>query len=114
MVRREKDMQVEVREQMRGGEGSVRLCHLEKELLPENGRLFAKLTLGPGCSIGAHEHVGEAEMFYFVSGEGIVTDDGARIPVKAGDAMTTTSGHAHSVENAGPQDLVLIAAIVKG
>lgn len=114
MVRREEDQIREVRPQMRGGKGQVTLCHLEKELLPENGRLFAKLILGPGCSIGAHEHVGEAEMFYFVSGQGVVTDDGEEIAVSAGDVMTTPSGHAHSVENTGDEDLVLIAAIVKG
>lgn len=113
MVRRADEMQVEVREQMRGGKGSVTLCHMEKELLPAHGRLFSKLTLGPGCSIGEHTHTGEAELFYFVQGEGVVTDNGERIPVKAGDAMTTPDGHAHSVENTGADDLVIIAAIVK-
>ncbi len=98
---------------MRGGAGSVNLCFLEKEHLPANGRLFARLTLAPGCSIGAHEHQGEAELFYFVSGEGVVTDDGVRIPIHTGDAMTTLSGHSHSVENTGCEDLVLIAAIIK-
>lgn len=113
MVRTAKDMQTEIREQMRGGNGHVTLCHLEKELLPQNGRLFAKLTLGPGCSIGEHVHTGEAELFYFVQGEGVVVDDGTRIPVRAGDAMTTPDGHAHSVENTGTDDLVIIAAIVR-
>jgi len=103
----------ETREKMRGGKGSVSICHLEKELLPANGRLFARITIEPGCSIGGHEHVGEAELFYFVSGEGVVTDDGAQVPVKAGDAMTTASGHSHSVENTGKEALVMIAAIIK-
>lgn len=113
MVRREKDLPTETREAMRGGAGCVRLTHIEKELLPSAGRLFARLTLAPGCSIGAHTHEGEAEMFYFVSGEGVVTDDAQRIPVRAGDGMTTPSGHSHSVENTGDADLVVIAAIVK-
>lgn len=114
MVRREGDMPVEVREGMRGGKGSVVLRHMEKELLPANGRLFSLLTLAPGSSIGEHVHEGEAELFYFVAGEGTVTDDGVRIPVKAGDAMTTQDGHSHSVENTGTEDLVIVAAIIKG
>lgn len=114
MVHREKEMPIEVRERMRGGKGSVTLCHLEKEGLPPNGRLFAKLTLSPGSSIGPHEHVGEAELFYFLKGEGVVTDDGVETPVRAGDAMTTASGYKHSVENTGHEDLVIIAAIITG
>lgn len=113
MVRKGNDMQVEVRDSMRGGAGSVQVCHLEREHMPQNGRLFARLTLKPGCSIGEHVHDGEAEMFYFLSGEGTVTDDGKRVPVKAGDSMTTDSGHSHSVENTGSEDLVILAAIVK-
>ena len=112
MVRREKDMPVETRDQMRGGKGNVVIRHLEKELLPKKGRLFSKLILAPGCSIGMHEHVGETELFYFASGQGVVVDDGKSISVAAGDAMTTVSGHSHAVENTGTEDLVIIASIV--
>ena len=52
-------------------------------------------------------------MFYFASGEGTVTDDGVKIAVKAGDSMTTPSGHTHGVENTGSEDLVIIAAIAR-
>ena len=114
MVRRKQDMQAEQRENMRGGRGSVDIRHLEKELLPESGRLFAVVTVPPGGSIGPHEHVGETELFYFVKGEGVVADDAQRVAVRAGDAMTTPSGHSHSVENTGQEDLVLVAAILKG
>lgn len=113
MIRKAGDRPVEHREQMRGGKGTVIIEHLERELLPAGGRLFAKLTLAPGCSIGEHTHEGEAEMFYFAHGQGIVTDDGASIPVAAGDTMTTMPGHAHSVENTGDTNLVIIAAIMK-
>ncbi|MDR0929390.1 MAG: cupin domain-containing protein [Oscillospiraceae bacterium] len=103
----------ETRQRMGGGEGSVTICHIEKALLPPAGRLFARVTLPPGASIGAHTHTGEAEVFYFIAGEGLVTDDGETVPVQAGDAMTTPSGHSHSVQNTGTVDLVLIAAIIK-
>ncbi|MDR0898550.1 MAG: cupin domain-containing protein [Oscillospiraceae bacterium] len=113
MVAKGHTLPQEVRTQMRGGEGSVTICHLEKALLPPAGRLFARLTLPPGASIGAHTHTGEAEMFYFIAGEGLVTDDGEAVPVQAGDVMTTPSGHSHSVQNTGSVDLVLVAAIIK-
>ncbi|HIT70224.1 MAG TPA: cupin domain-containing protein [Candidatus Aphodomonas merdavium] len=114
MVYRQGEHSVETRESMRGGKGSVQITNLEKALLPQNCRLFGVLRLAPGCSIGEHPHEGEAEMFYFVQGEGVVMDDGVAVPVRAGDSMTTASGHRHSVENTGDEELVIVAAIVKG
>mgnify|MGYP004668256691 FL=1 len=113
MIRRSEEHPVEERLKMRDGNGVVEVVSLEKELLPEKCRLFGLIRLKPGCSIGEHEHVGEAEMFYFVSGEGTVPDAGKRVAVRAGDSMTTPSGHSHSVENTGSEDLLLVAAIVK-
>lgn len=113
MVYQAKDRTQEIRVQMRGGEGQVAIQHLEREHLPPNGRLFAKLVLAPSCSIGEHQHVGESELFYFECGTGIVTDDGVEVAVNAGDVMTTFDGHSHSVKNTGTTDLVIIAVIIK-
>ena len=53
---------VEIKEHMRGGKGHVIMKHLlgEKEL---NGkcRIYAEITLEPGCEIGYHEHHNESE-----------------------------------------------------
>ncbi|MCL2866374.1 MAG: cupin domain-containing protein [Clostridia bacterium] len=112
MLRREKDMSVETRERMRGGKGTVFIRHLA-EHLPPMCRFYAEITLHPGCSIGEHEHLGETELFVFVSGAGMVTDNGTHMKVKAGDATSTPNGHTHSVANTGTDDLVFIAAIIK-
>lgn len=106
------DMTTELREHMRGGKGTVEVTKLSNDL-PSSMRLFARLTLKPGCSIGFHVHEHETELFAFVSGVGTVTDDEATHKVKAGDSMLTFPGHGHAVENTGTEDLVLIASIVK-
>ena len=106
------DMTTELREHMRGGKGTVEVTKLSNEL-PANMRLFARLTLKPGCSIGFHVHEHETELFAFVAGSGVVTDDETVREVKAGDSMLTFPGHGHAVENTGNEDLVLIASIVK-
>ena len=111
MITRKEDMTLDVRENMRGGNGAAKLMALSTEL-PGKMRLFSTIRLEPGCSIGYHVHEGEAEMFYFVEGTGRVQDDDKIIDVKAGDSMATFSGHGHSVENTGDVDLVLVAAIV--
>lgn len=111
MVTKRANHPIEVRKQMRGGNGEAQLSALMPEL-PAKMRLFSTITLAPGCSIGVHEHVGETELFYFISGTGRVCDDGTYIDVQSGDAMSTPSGHSHGVENTGKEDLVFLAAIV--
>lgn len=112
MVTHSNDMQIEIREHMRGGNESVELTKLCAEL-PEHMRLFSRIRLVKGASIGYHIHENESELFAFVSGTGRVTDDGSTYDVKAGDSMLTSSGHGHAVENTGDEDLVMIAVIVK-
>ena len=101
-----------VREFMRGGKKHVELCQLS-EALPGKLRMFNLLTLIPGASIGYHVHENETEMFYFLEGNGRVQDDDRFYDISAGDSMATFSGHGHSVENTGDNDLVILAAIVK-
>ncbi|MDR1570589.1 MAG: cupin domain-containing protein [Oscillospiraceae bacterium] len=113
MVYTQQDIRSESRENMRGGNGKVTLDHLLPES-PANVRLFSRITLAPGCSIGKHTHEGETEIFAFESGTGTVLDDDLPIRVKPGFIMTTTSGHAHAVENDGEDNLVFLAVIVSG
>ena len=69
VIRRAEDMVKEVREKMRGGEGTVELLHIfRKDELKGRARLFAKITLQPGCSIGFHNHDDEEELFYILRG----------------------------------------------
>ena len=64
MVRRKEECPVSVRENMRGGNGSVQITDfVYKAELYNSGRLFADITLAPGCGIGEHVHVGEEEIF---------------------------------------------------
>ncbi|MDR1263571.1 MAG: cupin domain-containing protein [Oscillospiraceae bacterium] len=106
------DYRHEDRLEMRGGKGVVLYDELIPGAFPANCRVFAKLTLQPGCSIGKHTHEGETELYTFVSGTGTVMDDDMPIKVKPGYVMSTPSGHAHAVENDGDEDLVFYACII--
>ena len=98
---------------VQNGQGLIHIKHLtDKEGLYGHGRMFAHVTVDPGCSIGYHVHEGETEMFAFVAGRGRVRDDGEFRDVQAGDSMVTFPGHGHAVENTGGENLVLIAVIV--
>jgi len=113
MVKRKTDYTVQKNENMRGGEGVIVIEHLlTPDELYEKGRLYAKITIEPGCSIGSHVHENEMESFYIVSGEAELSDNGETVRLSAGDCALTRSGEEHSVKNAGDEPLVMIALIL--
>lgn len=113
MVLKSDQMRKETISNMRGGKGEVELLHLvERNMLANKARLFAKLTLKPGVSIGPHKHENEFEVFFVLAGEGVFYDNGHPTHVKAGDVCLTMSGETHSIENPYGEDLQLLAVIV--
>ena len=112
MITHSSEQMLEKRTNMRGGNGVVELRALIPEL-PAAVRLFSRIELAPGCSIGYHVHENETELFFFASGSGRASDDGTWINIAAGDAMATSHGHGHSVENPGSEPLVILATIIK-
>ena len=113
MIKRNTDMQKELRERMRDGRGTVEILHVfRKEELHGASRLFAHLRVPPGASIGYHEHHGEEEIFYILSGSAAVNDNGAAVTVGPGDAVRTVSGTGHAIENTGTGPLELMAVIL--
>lgn len=100
-------------EHMRGGDGHAIIRHiLGKEQLNDKCRMYAQVTLEPGCSIGYHEHHAESETYYFLSGEGSYDDNGTKRGVRAGDVTVTADGMGHGIANAGDEDLVFMALIL--
>ena len=113
MIKRKASYTVDNKEKMRGGDGVVTIEHLlTPEELYDKGRLFARFTMEPGCSIGDHVHEGEMESFYIIRGEAEVSNNGETVIVSAGDTTLTQSGEIHSIKNTGNATLELIALIL--
>ncbi|MCX7710769.1 MAG: cupin domain-containing protein [Clostridia bacterium] len=113
MIKKAEQMVREIREQMRGGKGSVEIAHIfNQDELKGKTRLCAKITLNPGCSIGIHEHVNEEEIFYIIKGKALVEDNGIKQEVQAGDAIVTGGGASHAIENTGNEPLEIMAVIL--
>ena len=95
------------------GKGTCHVKHLtDKEGLYGHGRMFAHVTVDPGCSIGDHPHNGETEFYYILKGEAVFNDNGTEKMVRAGDICATGYGEVHGLENKGTEDVELIALIV--
>lgn len=114
MIRKADECKVEYREHMRDGDGTVMLTSFIEgpAELNDKGRLFSKITLEPGCSIGYHVHENDAELFYFIKGTGEYSDNGEIRTVTAGDVAICPTGTGHGIANKGDETLELVAVIV--
>ena len=114
MIRKADEFRIEYKEHMRDGDGTVQLTHFitGTEELEDKGRLFAKITLNPGCSIGYHVHEKDAELFYILTGTAEYNDNGEMRTVSAGDVTICPAGTGHGIANRTDGVVELVAVIV--
>ena len=113
MIKRAADMQTEYRPNMRDGNGTVELTSFATpEELNNKGRLFANITLRPGCSIGYHVHENDTELFYIMKGEALYNDNGTECVCSAGDVMICAAGTGHAIACKGDQTAEVCAVIL--
>lgn len=105
---------IEIRENACGGSGKMIIEHLlNKEQLNGMCRIYARVTMPEGSSLGFHEHFNESETYFIISGNGIFTDnEHNEIHVKEGDTTFTGNGEGHGIANAGKEPLVFMALII--
>ncbi len=115
MIKRNSDMTSTVKPNMRGGDGSAVVTDiLNKGEYKGASRLVATITLKPGCSIGAHVHENEEEIFYIIEGTAQYNDNGTVVTLNKGDSCICLDGETHSIGNAADAecDLVIFAVIL--
>jgi mannose-6-phosphate isomerase-like protein (cupin superfamily) len=69
--------------------------------------VFRKRALKPGSGIGYHEQK-EDEIYYVISGRGMMTLDGKSFEVGPGTAILTRPGSSHGLKQIGTEDLVIL------
>lgn len=75
--------------------------------VPNLKLVFRKRALKPGSGIGLHEQK-EDEIYYVLSGRGVMTLDGKTVEVSPGTAVLTRTGSSHSLKQVGDEDLVIL------
>lgn len=68
---------------------------------------FRKRVLKPCAVIGYHLQT-EDEIYYVVSGTGVMKMNNENLALKAGDAVLTRPGSSHNLQQTGSEDLVVI------
>jgi mannose-6-phosphate isomerase-like protein (cupin superfamily) len=75
--------------------------------VPNLKLVFRKRALKPGSGIGLHQQH-EDEIYYVLSGKGVMTLDGKTVDVMPGTAVLTRTGSSHSLKQSGGEDLVIL------
>jgi mannose-6-phosphate isomerase-like protein (cupin superfamily) len=75
--------------------------------VPNLKLVFRKRALKPGSGIGLHEQK-EDEIYYVLSGRGVMTLEGKTVDVTPGTAVLTRTGSSHSLKQTGAEDLVIL------
>lgn len=109
MVIYSKDLPVEQRTGERLGTSTK---FLSEEQMHKRVKIFSRIVLKPGSMTQNHQHVGNFEVLYFLSGKAELDDNGVKKHAKPGDVMFTDDGEFHAVKNIGKTDLEYIALVV--
>ena len=113
MIKRNENMNTVINENMRGGDGSVKITHiLDKGEYKGNSRLVGVITLEQGCSIGAHIHENEEEIFYIIEGTATYLDGEDTVILGEGDSCISLDGERHSIANRSDKTLKVFAVIL--
>ena len=113
MIKRADEMISKTRVNMRGGDGQVVVTDiLNKGEYKGNARLVGTILLEPGCSIGAHVHENEEEIFYVLEGTATYYDNGETVILNKGDSCVCLGGEEHSIANRESSGNVVVFAII--
>ena len=103
----------EVAEGVRGGSGTV-TAHKLLDLFPGSAiKSVGIVRLEPGASIGDHSHAGDEDLYFCLSGQGIVVDNGVEYPFTPGTLQIARSGDSQALKNTGETELVFLGALIE-
>jgi len=88
-----------------GGKGDYFVRTLLDKVSGSAFKYVRDLILYPGSSIGEHLHSGDEEIYFIISGTGVMVVDRDERVVGPGSAVLTRSGSSHGLRNEGTGDL---------
>lgn len=86
---------------------------IEKRVMLRRGEVphvtsFSSARLAPGQAAHAHSHADMHEVFYVLSGRGVIEVDGVAAPLEAGTCVAVAPGESHEIRNTSAGELVLL------
>ena len=78
---------------------------LNAENAPLTNQSLAEATLSPGQTTARHFHPRSEEIYYILSGRGVMTIGDEKRVAQSGDAIAIPAGAPHCIENDGTDEL---------
>ena len=114
MIKYKKNIAINVVENSGNIEGRIsKDIILTPEEMLDKALMFNVITLPSGSKIKEHSHQPDAEIYYMLEGEAIVTDNDTQAVIHAGDVVFTGNGDRHSITNNSGKDIRFLACILK-
>ena len=110
-IRKSQDVPHQIREKCHGGEGTLQCLNLLDGVESTGLHLMHHDFLPAGVSVGKHAHLRNEEVYYLLSGRGILTYDEQTYEMNAGDISLCTRGHSHAY--VALEDSVMIVVATK-
>ena len=100
-------------EGLAGGKGTAYVHHIvTKDELLGHGRMYAKVVLTPGATVGWHQHQKDTEPYYILKGTpDFIDNDKSVTRCAPGDVCLIEVGQFHSLENNTDEDVEFMALI---
>lgn len=113
MIKTAGELQVRIRENVRGGEGALAFHDflMEGESFGA-GKLFSRTVLPAGSSIGEHRHDGEFEIYYVLAGTVETLDSDVWTTMRRGDMHLCASGESHALRNNCAEEAQVLTLIL--
>jgi mannose-6-phosphate isomerase-like protein (cupin superfamily) len=90
----------------------------ETYVLKDNKQLknlvVSSTDLKPGMSTRGHTHAGQEEVYYFISGTGIMELDDKKFNVQGGDVVLIEDGVFHRVHNGSKSNHLYFVCVFDG
>jgi quercetin dioxygenase-like cupin family protein len=97
-----------------GGTGEYSVTTLVKDPSCSALKYVRDLTLAPGSTIGLHQHDIDEELYYVLSGNGVVEDENHREkPVAEGTLVLTQKRGSHGLRNTGRAPMRILVICVR-
>ncbi len=71
------------------------------------------ITIPNGTIIAEHTHIDDDEVYFIISGTGVIVVDGEERIIGPGSAVLTLSGSSHGIRNESPEDLRIFVACAR-
>ena len=109
-IRKSKDVPRLLFEKCHDGEGTLLCQNLIAGLGSRDICLLHNDVIPAGVSIGRHEHLTNEEIYYLLSGKGILTVDDQTHEMSSGDVSLCLRGHSHAFEAVEDSVLIVVAS----